>query len=140
MNKKVIYEDLYPSKLLLFDINKNFFQHDGHKEKLIFKGRTEKLRSYIIHHDRKNYKTWILNQERYATIEAEKIFKTNFKFLSTPDKIRKLIFFMNIASLLYYFFYKKLFKYGFSGFTYVLQRQIYEIKLTIKLFNIMFLK
>ena len=124
----------------MFDVNKNFFRKDGHKEKLIFKGKIEKLKSYIIHFDRKNYKSWTLNQNKYADIESKKIFNSNFNILSTPDKIRKLIFFMNVVSLFYYLFYKKLFKYGFSGFIYILQRQIYEAKLAIKLFNITLLK
>lgn len=47
---------------------------------------------------------------------------------------------MNIVSLFYYLFHKKLFKYGVSGFIYILQRQIYEAKLAIKLFNITLLK
>lgn len=140
VNKRVIYEDLYPSKLLLFEVNQNYFQKDGHKEKLIFKGKIEKLKSYVMHYDKKHYKTWILNQEKYAVIESEKIFSANFNTLSTPDKIRKFIFLMNIVSLLYYLLYKKLFKYGLSGFIYILQRQIYEAKLAIKLFHITFLK
>jgi hypothetical protein len=138
--KKVLFEKLYPSKLLLFYINRAYFKSDGHKEKLFLKGRVKKLKSYIIHDDKKSFKVWLLNQNKYARMESLKIVNSEFRILKIQDKIRKFIFFMNIVNFIYYLFVKKLFKYGLSGIIYIIQRQIYEINLSFRIFYLYFLK
>ena len=73
-------------------------------------------------------------------MESLKIVNSEFKMLKIQDKIRKFIFFMNIVNFIYYLFVKKLFKYGLSGIIYIIQRQIYEINLSSRIFYLYFLK
>ena len=140
INNQIILEDLYPPKTLLFQVDKIFFKKDGHKEKINFVGKKILLKSYIIHYDLKNFKFWIINQFNYAKIDGNKNLSTKFTKLKVQDKIRRFIFLMNFTSFLYYFFYKKLYRYGFSGIIYALQRQIYEFFLSIRIFYLIFLK
>jgi glycosyltransferase involved in cell wall biosynthesis len=137
---QIILEDLYPPKTLLFQADKIFFKKNGHKEKINFLGKHILLKSYIIHNDLKSLKFWIINQFNYAKIDGSKNLSTKFLKLKIQDKIRRFIFLMNFISFLYYFFYKKLYKYGMSGIVYVLQRQIYEFFLSIRIFYLIFLK
>ena len=131
---------MYPNKTLLFQVKKIFFKKDGHKEKVIFLGKKKLLKSYIIHYDLKSFKFWIINQFNYAKIDGNKNLSIKFQKLRIQDKIRRFIFLMNFTSFVYYFFYRKLYKYGLSGITYVIQRQIYEFFLSIRIFYLLFLK
>lgn len=140
IQNQIILQDLYPPKTLLFQVNKIFFKKDGHKEKINFLGKNIMLKSYIIHYDLKSFKFWIVNQLNYVKMEAEKNLGTKFLKLKIQNKIRRFIFLMNFTSFVYYFFYKKLYRYGLSGIFYVFQRQIYELFLSIRIFYLMFLK
>jgi glycosyltransferase involved in cell wall biosynthesis len=137
---RVIYKDLYPSKTLLFNVKNIKFKQDGHKEKTLFYGKKKLLKSYIVHDDQKKFSLWFLNQIRYAKLESRKIFLTKYKLLKREDKIRKIPFAMNVASFVYYYFYKGLYKFGLSGIYYVFQRQIYEFILSIYIFYFLLLK
>jgi glycosyltransferase involved in cell wall biosynthesis len=140
INNQLILEDLYPTKTLLFQVKKFFFKKEGHKEKVVFLGKKKLLKSYIIHYDLKSFKFWIINQFNYAKIDGNKNLSIKFQKLKIQDKIRRFIFLMNFTSFVYYFFYKKLYKYGLSGIIYVIQRQIYEFFLSIRIFYLLFLK
>lgn len=133
INNVILKENLYPSKILLFKSKKNLYKKYGHKEIFRNVGKVIMLKNYIIHNDKKPFKTWLKNQISYAQKDAKIILNINFKELTTPNKLRRLPFLMNFISFGYYFF-KLNFKYKIPGLIYILKRQIYEYALSCFIF------
>jgi hypothetical protein len=133
INDIILKENLYPSKILLFKSKKNLFKKYGHKEIIGNIGKVILLKSYIIHHDKKVFKTWLKNQISYAQKDAKIILNMNFSKLTISNKLRRLPFLMNFISFCYYFF-KLNFKYKIPGLIYILKRQIYECILSCFIF------
>lgn len=133
INDTILKESLYPSKILLFKAKKNLFKKYGHKEIIRNVGKVISLKNYIIHHDKKFFKTWLKNQISYAQKDAKIILNTNFSKLSISNKLRTFPFLMSFISFGYYFF-KLNFKYKIPGLIYILRRQIYECILSCFIF------
>ena len=140
INNKIIRENIYPSKPLLVNKTRIFFKRDGHKEKPIIKGKIFKLNFPILHNDKKDNKRWMDTQIKWATYDAKKIFKTKFFKLKLIDQLRLIPFISIFISLIYFYFYKKIFKYGKEGFIYLLQRLIYEITINFIVIKLIFYK
>lgn len=133
INDTILKESLYPSKILLFKAKKNLFKKYGHKEIIRNVGKVILLKNYIIHHDKKFFKTWLKNQISYAQKDAKIILNINFSKLSISNKLRTFPFLMSFISFVYYFF-KLNFKYKIPGLIYILRRQIYECILSCFIF------
>lgn len=127
INGTILKENLYPSKILLFQSKPNLFTKFGHKEINSYNHNIKLIDNYIIHHDKKPFKIWKKNQISYAKKDAQIISQKNFKNLSLSNKLRRFPLLMNFVSLVYYLIVKNLIKYGYSGFLYILGRQFYEI-------------
>jgi hypothetical protein len=133
INDTILKENLYPSKILLFKAKKNLFKKYGHKEIIRNIGKVILLKNYIIHHDKKVFKTWLKNQISYAQKDAKIILNVNFSQLTISNKLRRFPFVMGFISFCYYFF-KLNFKYKIPGLIYILKRQIYECILSCFIF------
>jgi len=133
INDTILKENLYPSKILLFKAKKNLFKKYGHKEIIRNIGKVILLKNYIIHHDKKVFKTWLKNQISYAQKDAKVILNVNFSQLTISNKLRRFPFVMSFISFCYYFF-KLNFKYKIPGLIYILKRQIYECFLSCFIF------
>ena len=133
INDTILKENLYPSKILLFKAKKNLFKKYGHKEIIRNIGKVILLKNYIIHHDKKVFKTWLKNQISYAQKDAKIILNINFSQLTISNKLRRFPFLMGFISFCYYFF-KLNFKYKIPGLIYILKRQIYECILSCFIF------
>jgi hypothetical protein len=133
INDTILKENLYPSKILLFKAKKNLFKKYGHKEIIRNIGKVILLKNYIIHHDKKVFKTWLKNQISYAQKDAKVILNVNFSQLTISNKLRRFPFVMGFISFCYYFF-KLNFKYKIPGLIYILKRQIYECFLSCFIF------
>jgi glycosyltransferase involved in cell wall biosynthesis len=140
INNKIIRENIYPSKPLLVNKTRIFFKRDGHKEKPIIKGKIFKLHFPILHNDKKSQKRWMDTQIKWARYDAENILKTNFFELKLINQLRLIPFLSIFISLIYFYFYKKIFKYGKEGFVYLLQRLIYEITVNLMVIKLIFYK
>lgn len=140
IRNKIIWENIYPSKILLFNKNRVFFKRDGHKEKMIISGKIRKLNYFFLHNDRKDDKRWMETQIKWATFDAKKIINSKFSDLSLIDKLRLIPFCSIFASFFYFFFLKKIFIYGSAGFFYLKQRLIYEITINYIIFKFLFQK
>ena len=127
INGTLLKENLYPSKILLFQSKPKLFSKFGHKEIISYNNKIKLINHYIIHHDKKPFKIWKKNQISYAEKDAQIILQKSFKNLSLPNKLRRFPFLMNFVSLMYYMIFKNLIKYGYPGFLYILGRQFYEI-------------
>ena len=131
---KVLKENLYPSKILLFKSSKNLFKRFGHKEIIKKKGHVRDFKNYIIHEDKKSLKRWFKNQYFYSVKDSKKLFQIDFSKLTIQNKIRRIPFLMNIVSAIYYTFKLNLLRFGMAGFFYILARQVYETFLSINVF------
>jgi glycosyltransferase involved in cell wall biosynthesis len=140
INEVVIWENIYPSKILLINKNKAFFKRDGHKEKLIIKGKIKHLDFYFLHNDKKNKHRWMDTQKKWASYDAIKIMKTDFKNLRIIEKLRIFPFITVIVALIYYFCFKRIYRYGNAGFLYLFQRMIYETTVNLIIIKLIFKK
>ena len=136
---KVIKEDIYPGKILLF---KNFnchFKQFGHSEKFFIKGKVLNAKGYIMHenfNEIKKFSIWKLNQSKYSELDSKRITKTKFINLRAQDKIRKFPPINIVLIIFYYVFLKKILIYGKSGCFYLFQRLFYEILLSFWIIKI----
>ena len=140
VKNKIIWENIYPSKILLFNKNKAFFKRDGHKEKIIISGKIKKLKYFFLHNDKKDNNRWMQTQIKWATFDAKKIINSKFLELKLIDKFRLIPFCSIFVSFFYFFFLKKIFIYGSAGFFYLKQRLIYEITINYMIFKFLFQK
>jgi glycosyltransferase involved in cell wall biosynthesis len=140
INNKIIKENIYPSKPLLVNKTKIFFKRDGHKEKPVIRGKILKLHFPILHNDKKDQKRWMDTQIKWANYDAKKILKTDFFKLKLINQLRVIPFLSVFISLIYFYFYKKMYKYGKEGFIYLSQRLIYEITINLMVIKFKFYK
>lgn len=140
LNDKVLDTELYPSKALLFNSKLINFTQDGHKEKVVIKGKIKFLNLNIFHSDKKKFSVWFKNQIKYSKDEVNKIFKKSFLQRDFKNKIRSIPFSMNIALIFYHLFYIKILRFGIPGIKYFFQRQLYEFILALVYIYNFFLK
>jgi glycosyltransferase involved in cell wall biosynthesis len=124
---------LYPPHTVLFRKEQGRYIDEGHTQVLQLSGNVQRLRSRILHDDRKPLSRWIGAQDRYSIIEARHLLIARREQLSAPDRLRKRIFFAPTAVFLYLLFGKGLFLDGWRGWYYICQRTIAEILLSLRL-------
>ena len=131
IHKTIIYEKIYPSKIVLFKRNSAEYQKIGHKENLKIRGKTKKLENFILHEDKKSFKRWFKSQINIANEEIKFIFSNN-KNRKIKDKIRMIPILPIILLFIYYLFRFNILKYKFGGIIFFIQRLIFETILNIK--------
>ena len=129
---KPLRGSLYPPVVVLCKHVHARYTQDGHTQRVIGVGKVGKLRSKILHDDRKPFGRWLASQKKYMALEAELIYETPFAKLSWPDKTRKMVFIAPFLTFIYCLFYKKLILDGIPGLHYSALRTIAEIILTIE--------
>ncbi|MEQ1665908.1 MAG: glycosyltransferase family 2 protein, partial [Bdellovibrionales bacterium] len=76
--ERVRYGGWYPDYILrLFKKSSGEFTKDLVHEKVIVKGRTERLKNHILHYSYENLSQLILKMDRYSSLNATKEFKKN---------------------------------------------------------------
>jgi glycosyltransferase involved in cell wall biosynthesis len=124
---------LYPPRVVLFQASRFRYRHDGHTQLLDVSEQTGRLKSVILHDDRKPLSRWLESQAKYADLEAEKLMSFAAGELSWKDRLRKKIVFAPVLTLLYCLFRKGLILDGWPGIYYTLQRVYAELLLSMKL-------
>ena len=81
---------VYPPRVSLFRKTKAYYRQDGHTEQLIINGKVDDLQSCIMHDDRKSLSRWIIAQDGYAKLEADKLIALDSHHLNWPDRVRKM--------------------------------------------------
>lgn len=140
INDTIIKEKIYPSKILLVNKTKVYFNKDGHKENIIISGKIKHIDYPILHNDKKDKKRWMKTQIEWATYDAKKILETKFTQLKLIDQIRIFPFFSILVAIIYYLFFKKIYKYGKAGYFYLRQRLIYEATINVMIIKFKFNK
>ena len=130
---KPLRASLYPDVTVLFRRDKARYVQDGHTQRLALTGPTSRLNSRLLHDDRKPLSSWLLAQDRYATLECAHLCSTSWKQLSLQDKLRRMIVITPFLVPVYCLFVRGLAFDGLPGWLYAFQRCIAECILSIKL-------
>jgi glycosyltransferase involved in cell wall biosynthesis len=127
---------LYPSRVVLFRTDRFSYFQDGHTQSLDVGGATvDRLRSKIIHDDRKPLGRWLQSQQKYAALEADKLLATGNASIGWKDWLRKQILWAPPLTLLYCLLFKGLIIDGWRGIYYSLQRTYAELLLSLELLD-----
>jgi glycosyltransferase involved in cell wall biosynthesis len=135
INGKPLRGTLYPARAVLFRADRLRFRQDGHTQLLDVAGPVGKLRSVILHDDRKSLRRWLACQSNYAELEAEKLLAVDVGLLSWKDRLRKRIVWAPLLTFFYCMIGKGLVLDGWPGIYYSLQRTYAELLLSLKLLD-----
>lgn len=124
---------LYPPRAVLFDRRRCRYLADGHTQALAIDGPTGWLGGVIDHDDRKPLSRWLAAQDRYAALEVQKLLTTPSAELRLQDRLRRRIWVAPWLVPLYAIFGRGLWRDGWAGWHYALQRGIAEAILALKL-------
>lgn len=130
---RTLRSSLYPPRQVLFRKQTAFFEQDGHTQRVRVAGPTGRLRSAIVHDDRKDLGRWLRNQVDYAEKEAAKLTAARFGELGWMDRLRATLVLGPPAVTLYCLFARGLVLDGRAGLYYTAQRAIAEGILSLKL-------
>lgn len=83
-----LFGSIYPPQMRLFRKNEVFIRQPGHTQVFEISGPVYRFRSRLIHEDRKPLDRWLLNQMKYAALEAERV--KNAPRPGLKDSIRRL--------------------------------------------------
>jgi glycosyltransferase involved in cell wall biosynthesis len=126
-------ETLYPARIVLFRVDRFRYRQDGHTQVLDVSEQTGRLKTAILHDDRKPLSRWLAAQSNYADLEVKKLLATTPNGLSWKDSLRKRILPAAPLTFIYCLLYKRLILDGWPGIFYTLQRTYAEFLLSVKL-------
>ena len=124
---------LYPSRTVLYRREKARYEDDGHGHRVQINGAVKTLESFIVHDDRKPLARWLWAQDRYATLEVEKLLAAAAGTLPPQDRLRKMVWPAPFVVFFYTLFVKGMIFEGWPGWYYVLQRTVAELVLSLRL-------
>ena len=132
LNGKPLRSGIYPPVNVLYRAAEAIYEQDGHTHRVNINGRVGKLRSRILHDDRKSLRRWFLSQVAYAELEARKLLTGNAK-LSLTDKMRTWRIVAPFAVVFYCLVWRGGILDGWRGLFYAFQRGIAELMLSLYL-------
>lgn len=124
---------VYPPVTVLYRLRNSLYQQDGHTQRIVVDGKVERLRHPMYHDDRKPLKHWIVAQQRYMTLEAEKLLGSRLSALGWTDRLRLMRFVFPFCMFFYCLFIKGLILDGRAGLYYSMQRMVAELLLSLNL-------
>jgi len=133
---KALRASLFPPRALLFRPAKFSYRADGHTQ-LLDTSNTEvgKLRTQILHDDRKPLSRWVNSQLKYAELEASKLASTPHAQLGWKDRLRTKYVLAPILTVFYCLFVRGLILDGWPGIYYTMQRVFAELTLSMVLLD-----
>jgi len=129
---------LYPPRAVLFRKDRCRYVQDGHTQVLAVSGPLGQLATRIDHDDRKPLSRWVVSQDRYAALEAQKLLSTPSHELRLQDRLRRTGWAAIPATLIYTLLIKRTLFDGWRGWFYALQRTFAEILLALRLIEARF--
>ena len=120
----------YPPVSVLYRRQRARYVQDGHTQRLVIDGRTERLRARLLHDDRKPLAHWIQSQARYMRLEADKL-RASGVAASLSDRIRRMRVVAPFAMPFYCLFVRGGILDGRAGVFYALQRMFAETLLSL---------
>jgi len=135
INGRPLRSALYPPRAVLLRRGAFEFWQDGHTQRVRVHGRVERLRTPLIHDDRKDLRRFVERQRKYMRQEAAKLRATPWRALPTHGRIRKLRVIAPLATLFYTLFAKRALLDGRAGWRYAFERFLAEGMLSLELFR-----
>jgi len=126
---------LYPPRAVLLRRGAFEIWQDGHTQRVRVNGRIERLRTRLIHDDRKDLGRFIDRQRKYMRQEAAKLRATPWRALPTLGRIRKLRVVAPLVTFFFVLFAKRAILDGRAGWRYAVERFLAETMLSIELFR-----
>jgi len=127
---------VYPSTIALFRRAHGHYVQDGHTQRVIVDGVLGRIRTPILHDDRKPFARWLHSQLKYAMLERDKIETTVASgSLGLKDWLRSKTPFSPIAMALYCLFLRGGVLDGRAGLYYALQRMVAEAIISAAIFD-----
>jgi len=128
---KPLRASLYPPRPVLFQPSRSQYVMDGHTQRLPGLGKSATLETPFDHDDRKPFSRWMVEQRKYAALEAARLVATPAAQLE--DRIRKAIVLAPPAVLAYTLLVKGAVLDGWPGWYYSFQRMVFELLLSKEL-------
>ena len=135
LNGKELRSGIYPPVTVLYRREAASYIQDGHTQRVVVAGRTEELRTPLLHDDRKPLRRWLYSQTRYAELEGEKLLTTNREALNFRDRVRLSFMVAPPAMLFYCLFVRGGIFDGWRGLYYAFQRALAELMLSLYLLD-----
>jgi glycosyltransferase involved in cell wall biosynthesis len=126
---------LYPPRAVLLRRGAFDIWQDGHTQRVRVRGRVERLRTPLIHDDRKDLRRFVQRQRKYMRQEAAKLRATPWRSLPMQGRIRKLRVIAPFATLFYTLIAKRAVLDGPAGWRYAFERFLAEGMLSAELFR-----
>ena len=135
INGRPLRSALYPPRVVLLRRGAFEFWQDGHTQRVRVDGRIERLRTPIVHDDRKDLRRFVERQRTYMRQEAAKLRATPWSTLPLQGRMRKLRVVAPFATLFYTLIAKRALFDGVAGWRYAFERFLAEGMLSIELFR-----
>lgn len=132
---KRLRSGVYTPTTVLFRRSGSHYHDDGHAHRVVTDGQVEKLRSAVLHDDRKPLMRWLQTQMRYGKQEAQMLIVSDPAKLSLSAKIRRLRIVAPLAMLFYCLIWRHGVLDGKAGFHYAFQRVIAELSVSLFLLD-----
>lgn len=128
---KMLRGAVYPPVTVLYRRKKASYRQDGHTQRVDIDGEIADLKAPILHDDRKPINHWLLSQDRYMRLEAEKLSKSKWMGLGWADRIRKMVVVFPFVVFFYCLLIKGAVLDGKAGLYYAFQRMTAECILSL---------
>jgi glycosyltransferase involved in cell wall biosynthesis len=135
INGRPLRATLYTPRVVLLRKGAFEFWQDGHTQRVRVPGRIVRMRTRLIHDDRKNLRRFVERQRVYMRREAEKLRATPWRRLPLSGRIRKLRVVSPFLILPYVLLAKGAILDGSAGLRYAYERFLAEWILSIELFR-----
>jgi glycosyltransferase involved in cell wall biosynthesis len=137
INGRQLSGTLYPPRAVLYRPKCCHYVQDGHTQLLVHdRRRTRRLRTKLLHDDRKPITRWFGAQVEYAALEARKLSQTSMSQLAWKDRVRRCYVLAPILTFFYCLFVKRLILDGRAGLFYTLQRAYAELLLSLTVLDV----
>lgn len=130
VNGKPLRATLYTPRPVLLRRGAFEIWQDGHTQRVRLHGRTERLRTRLIHDDRKDLRRFLDRQRAYMRKESQKLRATPWRALNTAGRLRKLRVAAPLIVPLYVLLVQGTLFDGLPGWRYALERFLAELILT----------
>lgn len=130
---KPLRASLYTARPVLLRRGAFDFYMDGHTQRVRVAGRVGRLRTRLVHDDRKDLRRFLARQRRYMRDEAAKLRVTPWRALNLTGRVRKLRVVAPFAVALHTLFVKGAILDGGAGWRYALERFLAEVILSREL-------
>ena len=133
INGKELRSGIYPPVTVLYRREAASYVQDGHTQRVALEGTVSDLRAPIFHDDRKSLSHWFKAQARYTELEAKKLADADRSELGFADRLRRWLFVMPPAILVYCLVVRGGILDGWAGFYYSFQSTMSELMLSLRL-------